>query len=169
MDSFNKIRLAGIVSVISICSVLAIEIVGNVVGDYITDQLKGWQGSALTSVTETPVTETSAETAGSVILPVTPPTPSEDVARASVGEPQAVPGATPSAQVGADPEAEPAPAQDPLPAQEAALPPPPEALIVPGQGNRAANRAALEQRANKWRAQRKWRSNNRWDTPGYRR
>jgi endonuclease YncB( thermonuclease family) len=56
MHSDQKWRWAGIVSVVSICGVILTETAANLIGNYISDQIKGW---------ETPKQTTAATMAGS--------------------------------------------------------------------------------------------------------
>ena len=55
MHSDQKWRWAGIVSVVSICGVILTETAANLIGNYISDQIKGW---------ETPKQVTAASVAG---------------------------------------------------------------------------------------------------------
>jgi hypothetical protein len=155
MNSFNKVRLAGIVSVLSICGVLATEIVGNVIGDYVTDQLKDWQG-----LEPVPAAETADSTPDNVVLPILPAAAlPETVIQPPVGEPAAavpeVGGPTPESGV------------ETTPSQQAAPSQPPGDLAFPRPDNRAVNRAALKKRIYQWRSQRMLRQSNRWHPPGY--
>jgi hypothetical protein len=57
MTPDHKWKWAGIVSAVSIGGVLLSEIVANVVGGYISDQLKTWQVPELASAASSPVTQ----------------------------------------------------------------------------------------------------------------
>jgi hypothetical protein len=60
MQSDQKWRWAGIVSVVSICGVILTETAANLIGNYISDQIKGW---------ETPKQTTAASVAGPAQAP----------------------------------------------------------------------------------------------------
>jgi endonuclease YncB( thermonuclease family) len=128
MSSDQRWRWAGIVSVVSIGGVLITEIVANVVGGYISDQIKTWdvpeQGApaaqeAPASATETVSSIPPPASEGPVTMAAVAPKPSSaPMPEIDIGEP------TPEAAVG--PEAATAPEPMPLP--------PPEAQPMPLSG-----------------------------------
>jgi endonuclease YncB( thermonuclease family) len=64
MDSDKKWRWAGIVSVASICGVILTETVANLLGGYISDQIKSWEPPAeanVASAAPAPVTQSEAK------------------------------------------------------------------------------------------------------------
>ena len=164
MDSFSKFRLAGIVSVVSVCGVLATEIVGNVVGEYVIGQIEEWRSPELISAAETDDSVTLAVTPAAT--PLSPP-PGTVIQAATSG---AIPGQAVPPPPGAHAAPPPPPAPDhaaaPVPPPSQALPP----VVVgpaPGYGPRyrGANRAALQRRAEKWRAMRSQRARKAWTPP----
>jgi endonuclease YncB( thermonuclease family) len=128
MSSDQRWRWAGIVSVVSIGGVLITEIVANVVGGYISDQIKTWdvpeQGTpaaqeAPASATETVSSIPPPASEGQVTMAAVAPKPSSaPMPEIDIGEP------TPEAAV--EPEAATAPEPMPLP--------PPEAQPMPLSG-----------------------------------
>src|SRR5262245_13288102 len=65
MDSDKKWRWAGIVSVASICGVILTETVANLLGGYISDQIKSWEPPAeanVASAAPAPVSQLETKT-----------------------------------------------------------------------------------------------------------
>jgi endonuclease YncB( thermonuclease family) len=121
MSSDQRWKLAGIVSVISVGGVLLTDIVANVVGGYISDQIKTWQVPL-----HTPAADPAAQSDTVSSIPAAPA--SQPQVTMAAATPKPVPAPMPPIELA--PELSPAAATAPEPMP---LPPPePQAMPVSG-------------------------------------
>ena len=135
MGSEQRWRWAGIVSVIGIIGVLVSDIVGNVVGGYITDRLKNWR---------MPPSTTAGALVASVQGPAAPAPEAEEEPRPQVATP-------PDSEAGPDSETVaahvpmPLPESDPeaMPDREPQPAPPPQRPVLRGAVEKVIDTATL--------------------------
>lgn len=143
MASDQRWRWAGIASVIGVGGVLITDIVANVVGGYISDQIKDWQ------VPEEPaaVAAASAPTPTEAMVVSVPGSPPQATMATVVAKPQPPQQARPETvasrdrlprDLGPEPGAAPLPAAQPLPA------PPPQPLVLNGTVEKVIDTGTLK-------------------------
>jgi endonuclease YncB( thermonuclease family) len=121
MSSDQRWKWAGIVSVVSVSGVLLTDIVANVVGGYISDQIKTWQVPV-----HAPAAAAAAQADTVSSIPATPASEAQ-VTMAAV-TPKPVPAPMPPIELAPEPAPEAATASQPMPL------PPPEPQPVPVSG-----------------------------------
>jgi endonuclease YncB( thermonuclease family) len=136
MGSEQRWRWAGIVSVIGIVGVLISDIVGNVVGGYITDRLKNWR---------IPEPATAGTLVASVQGSAAPAPKTEEQAGPQLSTP-ASDEHEPASETMAAHEPMPLPEADPeaMPDREPPSAPPPERPVVSGSVERVIDTATLK-------------------------
>jgi endonuclease YncB( thermonuclease family) len=121
MSSDQRWKLAGIVSVISVGGVLLTDIVANVVGGYISDQIKTWQVPL-----HTPTADPAAQADTVSSIPAAPA--SEPQVTMAAVTPKPVPAPMPPIELAPEPSPAAATAPEPMPL------PPPEPQPMPVSG-----------------------------------
>jgi endonuclease YncB( thermonuclease family) len=139
MSSDQRWKWAGIVSVISVGGVLITDIVANVVGGYISDQIKTWQVPLQPKAPDQPQAAREPSTADAEAVSSIP-TPSNEtqVTMAAVApKPQAAP--MPPIDIPPEPAPDAATAPEPMP-----LPPEPQPVVLTGTVDQVIDTATLK-------------------------